>query len=231
VAEEKIQIKGINEGLLVTVRNIPWTEAKNQISSKIEENPDFFKGARMILDVGELSLKAIDLGKIRDSLSEKGILLFTVLSNSDTTLTTAEVLGLSTRLGKHQLPDKQKKNSAFFEGESAVWVEKTLRAGYKVETRCHVVVLGDVNPGAEIFSAGNIMVWGRLSGSVHAGVDGNADARVMALELEPTSLQINKISAAPFVKKKKNQPEIASISDNEIIIEGWNIRKNHRGAL
>jgi septum site-determining protein MinC len=231
VTDEKIQIKGVSEGLLVTVRNLPWIEVNTQIISKIDISPDFYKGAKIILDVGELSLKAIELGKLRDTLSERGISLSTVISNSSVTLTTAEVLGLSTKFGVHQIREKQIKSSNFFEGDSAVWVEKTLRAGYKVETKCHVVVLGDVNPGAEIISAGNIMVWGRLSGSVHAGVDGNANAKVMALELEPTGLQINQIAASPINKKKKSQPEIAFILENQIIIEGWNIKKNRRGAI
>ena len=231
MTDEKIQIKGVNEGLLVTVRNLPWIEVNTQIISKIDLSPDFYKGAKIILDVGELSLKAIELGKFRDTLSERGISLSTVISNSGVTLTTAEVLGLSTKLGVHQMHEKQKKSSNFFEGDSAVWVEKTLRAGYKVETKCHVVVLGDVNPGAEIISAGNIMVWGRLSGSVHAGVDGNVNAKVMALELEPTGLQIDQIAASPINKRKKSQPEIAYILENQIIIEGWNIKKNRRGAI
>lgn len=231
MSDEKLVIKGIGEGLLITLRDCSWKEAKGLIIAKIDEKGAFFQGAKVALDVGDVSLKAADLGKLRDELSDRGITLWAVLSKSDTTIKTAQVLGLSITLGLAKNLEKQKKDNTVFEGDSAVWVEKTLRAGYKIETRCHVVVMGDVNPGAEIISAGNIIVWGRLSGSVHAGADGNKRAKVLALDLEATSLQIAQIAAAPIVKKRKKQPEVAYILGNEIIIEGWDIQKNHRGDL
>ena len=231
MSDEKLVIKGIGEGLLITLRECSWKEAKSLIIAKLDEKGAFFQGARVALDVGDISLKAADLGKLRDELSDRRITLWAVLSKSDTTIKTAQVLGLSITLGLAKNLEKQKKDNTVFEGDSAVWVEKTLRAGYKIETRCHVVVMGDVNPGAEIISAGNIIVWGRLSGSVHAGADGNKSAKVLALDLEATSLQIAQIVAAPIVKKRKKQPEVAYILENEIIIEGWDIKKNHRGDL
>lgn len=231
MSEEKIQIKGISEGLLVTLRGDRWKDAQELIISKIDQKAEFFQGAKIVVDVGELSLKAADLGKLRDELSTRGISLWAVLSRSETTLNTAQMLGLSTNLGVHQNVQKQKKGSTVFEGDSAVWVEKTLRAGYKVETKCHVIVMGDVNPGAEIISAGNILVWGRLSGSVHAGADGDQGAKVMALNMVPTGLQIGDRVALISAKKRKSQPEVAYVFENEIIIDGWDTQKNHKGDL
>lgn len=231
MSEEKIQIKGISEGLLVTLRGDRWKDAQELIISKIDQKAEFFQGAKIVVDVGELSLKAADLGKLRDELSTRGISLWAVLSRSETTLNIAQMLGLSTNLGVHQNVQKQKKGSTVFEGDSAVWVEKTLRAGYKVETKCHVIVMGDVNPGAEIISAGNILVWGRLSGSVHAGADGDQGAKVMALNMVPTGLQIGDRVALISAKKRKSQPEVAYVFENEIIIDGWDTQKNHKGDL
>ncbi|MHC1741117.1 MAG: septum site-determining protein MinC [Anaerolineaceae bacterium] len=224
-----IQIKGITDGLLVTLREGSWKEAKNLLLGKIDEKPAFFQGARMAIDLGELSLKSVDLGKIRDQLSERGISLWAVLSKSDLTLKTAQTLGLSVHLRDPKPAEKPQKMNHFFEGDSAVWIERTLRAGYKVETKCHVVVIGDVNPGAEIVSAGNIFVWGRLSGSVHAGADGNINARIISIDLEATNLQIAGVSASPIVKKRKKIPEVACLSGNEIIIQSWDINKKQRG--
>jgi septum site-determining protein MinC len=221
----------ISEGFLVTLRGDRWKDAQELIISKIDQKAEFFQGAKIVVDVGELSLKAADLGKLRDELSTRGISLWAVLSRSETTLNTAQMLGLSTNLGVHQNVQKQKKGSTVFEGDSAVWVEKTLRAGYKVETKCHVIVMGDVNPGAEIISAGNILVWGRLSGSVHAGADGDQGAKVMALNMVPTGLQIGDRVALISAKKRKSQPEVAYVFENEIIIDGWDTQKNHKGDL
>jgi septum site-determining protein MinC len=227
VNEKNIQIKGISDGLLVTLRENPWNEAKKLVISRIDEKETFFQGAKIALDVGSLSLKAADLGKFRDELSGRGITLWAVMSNSDVTLNTAQILGLSTQLSVRQNHEKEKTSSTFFEGDSAVWVEKTLRAGYKVETKSHVVVMGDVNPGAEIISAGSILVWGRLCGSIHAGADGNRQAQVLALEFEAMNLRIAEFIASPLLKKKKGQPEFAHIQDNAIVIDNWIHRKIH----
>ena len=231
MVEDNFQIKGISQGLLVSFSSISWERIKESLICRIDENPDFFKGARIAIDIGENSVKSAELSKLRDLLSSREIILWAVISKSDITLQTAKMLGLSTSIGEKKQQEKQKSNNTFFEGDSAVWVEKTLRAGYKVETKCHVVIFGDVNPGAEIISAGSIMVWGRLSGAVHAGADGNDKSVVVALEMEPTSLKINNIVANPSVKKKKKVPEIAKIQENQVIIENWENNKNHRGDL
>ena len=58
-------------------------------------------------------------------------------------------------------------------------------------------MLGDVNPGAEIIAEGNVIIWGRLRGMVHAGVKGNRSAVICALDLSPMQLRIaDEVSAA-----------------------------------
>ena len=55
-------------------------------------------------------------------------------------------------------------------------VRRTLRSGQRVRFDGNVVVLGDVNPGAEITARGDIVVMGWIRGLAHAGADGD-DAR------------------------------------------------------
>ena len=65
-----------------------------------------------------------------------------------------------------------------------------LRSGHRLQRNESILVIGDVNPGAEVISDGDVLVWGRLRGVVHAGVQGNQRAIVAALDLEPTQLRI-----------------------------------------
>lgn len=225
VEESKLLIKGIRDGLLITVHEKRWKDAQELVFNTIAEREAFFKGAKVALDVGETVIKAAEMGKFRNNLADKGLSLWAVLSTADTTINTAQVLGLATTLGIRTAAAKEQKDANVFEGDQAVWVERTLRAGFRVETKCHVVVMGDVNPGAEIISGGNILVWGRLNGSVHAGADGNQNARIMAMELKPTQMKINGVVSALILKKSKNQPEMAFLKENEIIIEPWNSKK------
>ena len=91
----------------------------------------------------------------------------------------------------------------------------------------NLVIIGDINPGAELIAAGNIVVMGSLRGIVHAGCDGNRDAIVSALYLQPTQLRIaDIITRSPDGEAKITEPipEIASIKDGRIYIE--ELRKN-----
>jgi Mrp family chromosome partitioning ATPase len=83
-----------------------------------------------------------------------------------------------------------------------------------------VVVIGDVNPGAEIIAGGNIVVWGR-TGMAHAGAEGNTDAIVCALDLMPIQLRIaDQISMAPQ-QQKKGQPQMVRLLDGKVAAESW----------
>jgi septum site-determining protein MinC len=106
-------------------------------------------------------------------------------------------------------------------GETAVFVQRTLRSGYSIQNKGHVVVIGDVNPGAEIIAGGNVIVWGRLRGMVHAGAEGNEKVVVCALDLSPTQLRIAGQIATTPQRKGKPQPEVAHIQDGQVVAEQW----------
>ena len=100
-------------------------------------------------------------------------------------------------------------------------MRRTLRSGHNVNYFGHVVVVGDVNPGAEIIAGGNIVVWGRLRGTVHAGADGNKNSVICALDMSPTQLRIANQINVMTSKKRKTGPEIARLVDNRVIAEPW----------
>ena len=224
MADDKISIKGTTEGLLITFNAANWKEMEHLLFEKIEANTAFFEKARVALAVGETKIKAAEMGKLRDRLSEKKILLWAIISTSDETINSSQLLGIQTQLGLNQT-ERRKSDKAVHDGDAAVWIERTLRAGYRVETKCHVIVMGDVNPGAEIVSGGNVCIWGKANGSIHAGAEGNKLARVYAIELKPTQLKIADITAEPFTGKIKNQSEFAFIEGNQIAVKSWTSRK------
>jgi len=107
-------------------------------------------------------------------------------------------------------------------GTGGVLVKRTLRSGRTVTSRGHVVVLGDVNPGAEIIAGGDIVVWGRLRGTVHAGAHGDETSVVCALDMIPMQLRIaGHIALSPEDKRRKPRPEMAVIRNNRIEVEAW----------
>ena len=79
--------------------------------------------------------------------------------------------------------------TGIYEGKTK-FVRKTIRSGQSINYPGNIVIVGDVNPGAEIYAAGNIIVLGTLKGVVHAGTNGNEKAIIAAFKLEPQILQI-----------------------------------------
>lgn len=102
-------------------------------------------------------------------------------------------------------------------------IQRTVRSGQSIRHSGMVVIIGDVNPGAEVIAEGDVLVWGRLRGVVHAGASGNENAIVSALFLSPTQLRIGRyIARSPEEKQKYAWPaEIAHVRDGQIIVEPW----------
>lgn len=98
----------------------------------------------------------------------------------------------------------------------------TMRSGKSVHYPGHVVVIGDVNPGAEIVAEGNIIVMGRVLGFIHAGSSGNDKSIVIANLLKPTQIRISKYISVPPSDDEShhtNVPEKATVCDGVIKIE------------
>ncbi len=107
--------------------------------------------------------------------------------------------------------------------ENTVLIRRTLRSGQKFHYNGNVVVLGDVNPGAEVVATGNVIVMGQMRGMVHAGADGDESALVMAFRLLPTQLRIaNHITRPPDGEVQVDPvPEIARIKNGVVTIETY----------
>ena len=94
----------------------------------------------------------------------------------------------------------------------------TIRGGQSLANVGHVVVIGDVNPGAELVAGGDILVFGALRGVAHAGAQGDRSARVYALVLEPTQLRIATTIAAGTERTGPHVPEEAFLDGDRIAI-------------
>jgi septum site-determining protein MinC len=222
----RIQVKGIKEGLLVTMAEGDWNELHDTLLEHIDEQAEFLRGGRIILNVGNQILKAAELGELRREISDREVILWAVLSESPITEQTAKTLGLETRLGKPRLErNSTPLETKVQEGEDTILIRRTLRSGFSVHHVGHIVVVGDVNPGAEIIAGGDVLVWGHLRGTVHAGAGGNEDAVVCALDLSPMQLRIAGGIATTPKRRGKPQPEMAHLIDGHVMAELWDPKR------
>jgi len=106
-------------------------------------------------------------------------------------------------------------------GDKTIFHRGTLRSGKRLDSQGHLIIIGDVNPGAELYAKGNIVVIGSLRGFVYAGSDGDDARYVVALKLQPTQLRIGKWITRPpdDGHSGPSYPEIATVKQNTIIIE------------
>ncbi len=96
------------------------------------------------------------------------------------------------------------------------FIDRSIRSGIKEEYIGSIVIMGDVNPGAEIVAGGNIMVLGTLRGLAHAGANGNTKAMISANSTVKTQIRIaDKVE----VIEEYSKCPIFYIKDDEIFAE------------
>ncbi len=106
------------------------------------------------------------------------------------------------------------------------YIKQTIRSGQVISYEGNIVIIGDCHPGSEIIAAGDITVWGVLSGIAHAGSKGNEKAKVRALKMNAIQLRVaNCYARRPdslntVFSEKTNvfTPEEARIINGEIVI-------------
>jgi septum site-determining protein MinC len=226
-----INIKGIREGLLITLAEGPYEDLFQLLSAEIAAKQDFLRGSRIALAVGKRPLYRDQLAEIQNLFSQHGLTLWTVLAETVDTRTAARQLNLATRLpgsqtdldgNARELAQPEVTSEETVTRANTLLLQETIRSGRSVYHEGHVVIIGDVNPGAEIAAGGHVIVWGRLRGLVHAGALGDETAVICALHFAPTQLRIaDQIAIPPDDKRHNPIPEQAAIQGGQIIVEGW----------
>ncbi|HEC22850.1 MAG TPA: hypothetical protein ENI95_08030, partial [Chloroflexi bacterium] len=96
MSESTISIKGFREGLLITVGDGPWGGIEAALLNQIQAQREFFRGARVALEVGERTLDREDIRKLRDKLAEHDVTLWAILGESPETIRSARRMDLET---------------------------------------------------------------------------------------------------------------------------------------
>ncbi len=229
-----INIKGIRDGLLFTLGSGADDKVLSALLTELAAKREFLKGSKVTLDVGSRSFSRTQLTQLLKQFSEDGLELWAVLAERESTRESARQLGLATRIpgsatdleGRHLREIMEPERSAAAAPPiTSLLLKETIRSGRAIHHEGDVIIIGDVNPGAEIVAGGNVIVWGRLRGLVHAGAFGDHGALICALELNPTQLRIaDQIAVAPEGKRKNTQPEQAAIRQGQIVAETWPTR-------
>ena len=175
------------------------------------------------LDTGDWSLSCRDLEELLGTLNEAGHPVQAVTTRCSDTLISAAALGL---IARHVSPDSTSDGGTHDQAhdigtDAELTVHRgTLRSGDHIESRGHLLIVGDVNPGGSASADGDVYVWGRLRGRAHAGRRGDSEARIVALQLRPLQLRIAELVArGPEERPQPGLAEQARIVEGAISIE------------
>jgi len=221
---DRVLIRGTSDGLTVTVNSGNWQSILEQLNQKLEQKASFFKGGRVALKVGNRLLDAEEIELVGQLLTKHQMTLWAVNGDAPETREATQSLGLETQSSKPApAPLANAAKTASSSAGDTMIIHRTLRSGQSVEHSSNIVVIGDVNPGAEVTAGGYIIVWGRLRGAVRAGAVAPENAFVCALKLAPMHLIIgNIISRSPADDDAEEIiPEMAFVQDGQIVAEAW----------
>jgi septum site-determining protein MinC len=251
-----VRIRGRAGGVAVEVGAGEWAPLVTLLGERLDAADGFFRGGRVILDVGARSLDETHLRQVEELLERHAMRLTVVVTTDAATIDAALALGVSTTTDVEEgevtpqpvapaprpaapsppptaRPIVHEPISEPLPPQPQHYVHRgSLRSGQVLRKTESIVIIGDVNPGAQVISGGDVMVWGRLRGVAHAGADGNRQAVVAALDFVPTQLRIAKLTTVPpeqkrgrglffWRKQATRRPEIARILDGKIVVEPW----------
>lgn len=239
--DNRIAIKGRGDGIAIEIGRGDWSLLVAQLSTRLEQAANFFRGGSVTIGLGDHHLTETQLDALRTQLVKYGLTLGGLRTSSERTFEAAVTLGLPAAFEGHGIENRLEAATADANlGAQSYFVFRgNLRSGQILHKTENVIVIGDVNPGAQVISAGDVIVWGRLRGVAHAGAQGKSDAIISALLMAPTQLRVasyigisNDAQQGQREQSDVSVPETAYIVDGALIVRPWTeARRGFRSVL
>lgn len=229
--KESVLFKGLKTGLLLVLVGKPeFSVVEREIREKLESSALFFRRGTVIeWRTGTFTAKeSLVLKKL---FLQHGLYFREMKEEPEAkkTLTGAlkrtALAGAGTALAEKTEPPLPAENApseaeAGAKDVQMLVVNRTLRGGQEVQSQGSVLILGNVNPGAQVIAGGNIDIRGTCRGIVHAGAYGDKSAIIIADHLMPVQIRIaDVIAQSPEQYEKPELAERASVQDGQIVIE------------
>jgi len=167
----------------------------------------------------EKQLSYDELVEMKNFFSNSNISIKAFLTNSRESLISAKFLQINALFNWKELfiPEPKEQFNEVVKDFTHIGM---VRSGDKISSNGNLIIIGDVNPGAQISATKNIYVWGKLCGVAIAGISGDENCTIASLYLNPLQLRINStIAIGPKEKPANHYPEIALLEFGRIIIK------------
>jgi septum site-determining protein MinC len=224
IQDNSVIFKGRKNGITVVLdQSADFETIKKTLYEKVKDAQGFFGNAKTAISFSGRELDEAQETQLLGIISKTSALSISFVT-SEGTEKIIEPPKTESKPEKKAKPSYKALISA--DENMTVYHKGSLRSGQSIRFVGSVVVIGDINPGAEIIAEGNIIVMGSVKGLVHAGCSGNADCFIAALSLQPTQLRISDIITyipKQISRKSKDIPSYAYLSDGQIYIVPLNM--------
>ena len=185
-------------------------------------NPNLDKA---ILIIANEEVKAWELAKLKLTLEKLNVKFLHIFSNNREAVLSGKSLKInSTLMNIQDLENEFLKDNLYKKKD--LLHKGTLRSGDRISSNGDLFIFGDVNPGAIVSANNNVYVWGKLSGIALAGENGDKNAFIASLYLNPLQLRIcNIVAIGPKDKPRHKYPEVAVLQEQKIIIKPYLLNK------
>ena len=241
---QPVTLKGVKSGIILKLSDEgDFEKLLPEIEKKFKESASFFGNRHMILSIEGRDVDDMEAGEILELLVKHTRLKVDTIMVQDRVLEDKfqAILGDDPR-HEIEIARLRKDNAVLLKAIGQltaaldpmnIQIHKgTLRGGNDIEALGSVMILGDVKPGATVTAGGSIFVMGALQGTADAGAYGDAEAFIMAFNMDPMQVRISDAIAISQEKTGKRRrgfmrhkdiviPEVASIVDGHIVIQDF----------
>ncbi len=213
MGQNAVIIKSNPYGLVLMLDDkMPFEELREAVAEKFRKSAKFFKKASLALTFrGRVLTNEQEALLVDEIVQNSGIHVICIVDEAK------ETEEYYKKAVTHALEKQKQDDGQFYRG--------TLRSGQVLETEASIVIIGDVNPGAQVISKGNIVILGCCMGNIYAGASGNAGCFAAALTMKPMQVRIaDKTARSAIVKKTDTgeypvDPKIIYIKDEHLQIK------------
>lgn len=197
-----ISINIKKDKIIIKIKDtIEQEQILKSLKKKLPELKKLYKDEKTPIEVVGKNLKTPEMEEIQKCIQEQ--------IDVKVEFETPKVLGL---YGIKKAFNKE------IEDSKTKFYKTSLRSGQKIEYEGSIVILGDVNGGAEVVAEDNIVVLGILRGLAHAGAKGNKKAIIAANRIESPQIRISNIIKENEISEENKNYAYVDEKD-EIILE------------
>jgi septum site-determining protein MinC len=202
--EKPAVFKGSQEGIVLYLNpSSSFQEIIDYLNKTLGEQKMFFSGASLLLDANGKILEEKEINSLEDLFKRYGV-------------------GFQLK-GEDHVYAKEEISKNLNE-KTALVIPTTLRSGQVVKFDGDIVILGDVNEGAEVQADGGVYVFGIIRGIVASG------DKIVSLGFQPLRMTIGKkLFDGIITDKSYRKPRVAELQDGEIVFKVIGEKKSLRG--